>query len=149
MTTSPFDIHRSKVLGHYSTASWLRSVVMAMYSGSTHPVGLSVLASIDAEHFKAFNDMVAGYRQYGENDPAFMALAKDVMQRQEEEAAAAKRAKDLEDWCYAVKSELRIHGRKSGEVDDHYSWFEQQFDAGVTAADAVEAFVTRSSQPAA
>ena len=48
MTTSPFDIHRSKVLGHYSTASWLRSVVMAMYSGSTHPVGLSVLASIDA-----------------------------------------------------------------------------------------------------
>lgn len=106
MSTSPFEIHRSKVLGHYSTAAWLRAVVMALFSGSSHKVGLSNLASIDAEHFKAFNDMVTGYRQNGENDPAFMALAKDVIRRQE-------------------------------------SWFEGQFDIGMAAADAVEAFIKR------
>ena len=143
MSTSPFEIHRSKVLGHYSTAAWLRAVVMALFSGSSHKVGLSNLASIDAEHFKVFNDMVTGYRQNGENDPAFMALAKDVIRRQEEEATAAERAEHLEDWCSAVKSELRAHGKKSGELDDHYSWFEGQFDIGMAAADAVEAFIKR------
>jgi hypothetical protein len=143
MTTSPFETHREKVLGHYSTAAWLRSVVMALYSGSTHKVGLSNLASVDAEHYKAFSDMIAGYRQNGENDRVFMALAIDVIKRQKEEAAAEEREAALEGWCGTVKSEMRIRGIKPHELDDHYSWFEGKFDIGMTAADAMEAFSNR------
>lgn len=143
MATSPFEVHRDKILGHYSTAWWLRGVVMAMWNGDGYQVGLSHLVNLDADHFAAFAEMTAHYHRHGENDPAFMALANEVWKRQAEEKAAKDREEKLEKWCSTVKSELRIHGRKSGDLDDHYSWFEGQFNSGMAAAGAVEAFISR------
>lgn len=89
-TPSPFITHRSMVLGHYSTAKWLRRVVMAMYSGEANPVGLSQLTNLDAAHFAAFEAMVAQYRRVGENDPALHALAQEIQERWDAEKAAAE-----------------------------------------------------------
>ncbi len=72
---SPFVVHRAKIIGDYGTAEWLRSVVLAMWNGSAHKVGLSKLVSLDDEHFRAFMEMLESYRRHGENDPAFLAIA--------------------------------------------------------------------------
>jgi hypothetical protein len=85
---SPFITHRNKVLGYYNTASWLRQLVLAMWSGSNHKVGLSQLAGVDEDHAKAALDMLHGYRKNGENDPAFMTLADECLDRLKEEGAA-------------------------------------------------------------
>jgi hypothetical protein len=95
---SPFRVHRDKVLGYYSTAGWLRNVVMALWRGSAHPVGLSKLAGVDDQHFQAFIDMVTHYRREGENDLAFRQLVQDVEARIHEEKSAAERGKQLEAW---------------------------------------------------
>lgn len=87
---SPFQRHRGLVLGHYSTAAWLRSVVMAMWNGHDYKVGLGNLVSLDQRHFDACIEMFAHYRKHGENDPAFLGLADDVRQRMEQEAAAER-----------------------------------------------------------
>lgn len=140
---SPFHKHRDKVLGHYGTASWLRSVVLAMWNGTGYPVSLSKLTGLDAEHYEAFREMCDSYREHGEGDPAFMALADEVRKRVEQEQAAERRAADFEDWSREAKYELREAGRKSHELDDHYTWFEQQFDAGQSPKLAVDAFCLR------
>jgi hypothetical protein len=87
---SPFQRHRGLVLGHYATAAWLRSVVMAMWNGHDYKVGLGQLGSLDARHFDACMDLFAHYRKHGENDPAFLRLADEVRRRMEQEAAAER-----------------------------------------------------------
>lgn len=79
--SSPFLTHRAKVLGHYSTAAWLREVVMALYSGSMHRVGLSNVHTIDAEHYGAFYDMVTHYRKVGETDLTLHDLVQAIKER--------------------------------------------------------------------
>ena len=139
---SPFIKHRDKVLGHYGTAAWLRSVVMAMWNGSDHKVSLSNLTGLDHNHYTAFLEMVTGYREKGEGDPAFMALADEVRARQAEEHAAEAKQAQLDSWCGDVKYELRAIGCRSSEVDDYYDWFEHQFDAGIDPRDAAKAFAS-------
>jgi hypothetical protein len=136
---SPFRKHRDKVLGHYSTASWLRGVVMAMWNGSAHPVGLSKLTNLDAEHFAAFVDMVSHYRKVGENDPAFERLVRDVEARLAAEQQAVAREADLEVWLRAVKQSLRLIGKPTSLVEDRYEWFSVRFDAGDTPEAAAAA----------
>jgi hypothetical protein len=136
---SPFGVHRDKVLGHYSTASWLRRVVMALWSGSTHPVSLSPLGTLDAAHYAAFNEMLDHYRRYGESDPALRRLVSEIDARMQAERAAEERDKALEAWCAQVKRELRAVGRPTGDVDDRYSWYEAQFDAGAAPGDVARA----------
>lgn len=46
MALSPFLTHRDKVLGYYNSASWLRAMVLALWRGSTHKVGLSQLGVV-------------------------------------------------------------------------------------------------------
>jgi len=135
-TKSPFIVHRDKILGHYSAASWLRGVVLSLWSGGECPVGLSHLASVDAAHYAAFSDMVAGYRAHGENDPAFMSLALEVREREAEDLAAKERSKNFENWLSAVKHELRVVGVGSDAADEDYNWFEAKYNANITAADA-------------
>ena len=136
MQESPFLRHRDKVMGHYSTAVWLRRVVLAMWSGSTDPVGLSQLGSLDDEHYRAFADMTAHYRLRGENDPAFHALVQSIQERQREEQEAKDRDARLERWCSETKACLRERGLRSGELDDRYNWFESLFDQGKSPEDA-------------
>lgn len=126
---SPFGKHRDKVLGHYSTASWLRRVVLAMWRGSAHPVTLSPLTNVDAEHFSAFVEMVTHYRKVGENDPAFMRLAEEVLDRLAEEQSAAAREDKFDEWLRAVRHELRGAGKPPTLADDRYEWFSGRFDA--------------------
>lgn len=141
---SPFERHRDKILGHYSTASWLRKIVMALWNGSGHPVGLSNLTNLDAEHFRAFQEMVEHYHRHGENDQAFMRLALECKARGEEEEAARVRAGRFETWDQDAKYELRVLGLDSGATDDYFNWFEAQFDAGATPAAAAGAWKARS-----
>ncbi|AMR77984.1 DUF7673 family protein [Cupriavidus nantongensis] len=134
--TSPFVAHRDKVLGHYSTAAWLRRLVLAMWNGNAYPVGLSQLTNLDDSHAKAVLEMLSSYRQNGENDATFMALAEECRARLEEEAAAAQRADEFEAWLRQVRSELRTVGLSRDLADDRYDWFEGKFNAGLTPGDA-------------
>jgi hypothetical protein len=93
---SPFKIHGDMVLWHYSTATWLRQLVLAMWNGSVYQVGLSKLASIDDDHAKAAFEMLLSFRRRDETDKEFMDLAQKCRERLEEEAAAAKRAEELD-----------------------------------------------------
>ena len=140
---SPFTKHRDKVLGQYSTASWLRSVVLAMWNGTGYPVGLSRVASLDADHYAAFSEMLESYRDNGEDDPAFMALADEARAMVEREAAANDRYEALEDWLKDVKRSLREIGQKSHEAENYYEWFAKRFDDGKAPSDAAKEFSER------
>ena len=145
MKPSPFEVHREKVLGHYRTAVWLRSVVLALWGGAEYPAGLSELGAIDSGHYQAFLDMVESYHQHGENDPAFMSLALEVLERGKEEAAANEREDRHKDWRSNARHELRVLGVGGGVLDDEYNWFESQFDLGTTPADAAQASANKKS----
>lgn len=129
-TQSPFITHRDKVLGHYSTASWLRDVVMALHSGSSNPVGLSQLWRLDAAHFAAFQEMVAHYYRHGESDHGFVQLIKKVQARRVEERQAVEREAEFEAWLREAKKCLRESGKPAALGDDRYEWFSRRFDAG-------------------
>lgn len=75
--------------------------------------------------------MIQSYRQNGERDSAFMTLALECQERIETEAAASERAARLERWCKDAQYTVRQTGGRAYYVDDHYAWFERQFDAGV------------------
>lgn len=129
---SPFSTHRDKVLGHYGTASFLRAVVLALWNGNGYKVGLSSICNLDQDHYAAFLEMIGHYRNFGESDRAFMALAKEVEARVAEEKRAAERAEDFEAWCREICYEIRQSGGAAARsatdlVDEHYSWLDNQF----------------------
>lgn len=133
---SPFTTHRATVLGHYSTAAWLRGVVMALWNGTDHPVRLDRVSGTDDDHFKVFSEMVGHYRLHGENDPAFVQLVKEVETRRQEEREAYERSVRFEAWCADVETELRRLKKPVDLVSDRYSWLEKRFDAGDNPANA-------------
>lgn len=133
---SPFQQYRHLVLGHYSTAAWLRMLVMAMWNGNAYKAGLSQLANVDEKHFDAAVRMMAHFRKHGENDPAFMSLADAIRERMDEERTAAEREERLEEWCRRARIALRDRGLRPDLVEDQYSWFERQFDSGKTPQEA-------------
>lgn len=135
---SPFSRHRDLVLGYYGTASWLRAVVLALWSGSTNPVSLSRIGGVDERHFNAFLEMLRHYWQFGENDDAFMSLAQEVLARHEEEQRAAARAEAFDRWSTEVRSALKRAGRKDAEdlIERFDGRLEEQFDAGTAATEA-------------
>jgi hypothetical protein len=134
--TSPFVVHRDKVLGHYSTASWLRRLVLSMWNGTDYPVGLANLTNLDDDHANAAFEMMGSYREYGEKDWTFMTLANECRERQEQEEAAQKRADDLEWWMSEARKTARNIGLDAGITDDMYSWFENKFDTGFGPSEA-------------
>lgn len=138
MSASPFLKYRDMVLGYYSTAGWLRRVIMAMWNGNDYKTGLSQITGLDAQHYQAFSEMVAHFRQYGESDSAFMALANDIRARMAEEQAAADREVALEAWLDGVKHHTRLtRSATANAIDDHYGWLERQFDDGVSSEQAM------------
>lgn len=132
--TSPFVTYRDKVLGYYGTASWLRKLVLSMWNGTDYQVGLSNLASVDDEHYAAALAMIQSYRHNGERDPEFMTLAEACQQRAEAEKAASRRSARFDSWCQEVQFDLRRASQRASYIEDHYTWFEQQFDDGVEPA---------------
>jgi hypothetical protein len=140
MSASPFPKYRDMVLGYYSTAGWLRRVRMAMWNGNDYKTGLSQITGLDAQHYQAFSEMVAHFRQYGESDSAFMALANDIRTRMAEEKAAADREVALDAWLDDVKHQTRLtRSAIANAIDDHYGWLERQFN-GVFAISPITAF---------
>ncbi len=141
---SPFSVHRDKVLGHYATATWLRSVVLAMWNGSCNKVGLTSLTNLDSAHYSAFLEMVESYRIHGENDPGFMSLVSEVRARKDEEQRAADRQALLEDWLDAVKEALAREGVRTGVVSDQYDWFESLYNKSTKTSEAAHAYCCRN-----
>lgn len=138
MSASPFLKYRDMVLGYYSTAGWLRRVIMAMWNGNDYKTGLSQITGLDARHYQAFSEMVAHFRQYGESDSAFMALANDIRTRMAEEQAAADREVALDAWLDGVKHHTRLtRSATANAIDEHYGWLERQFDDGVSSEQAM------------
>lgn len=137
MSASPFLKYRDMVLGYYGTAGWLRRVIMAMWNGNDYKTGLSQITGLDAQHYQAFSEMVAHFRQYGESDSAFMALANDILARMAEEQAAADREVALDAWLDDVRDHSQPTRRATeNAIDDHHGWLTRQFDDGVSAEQA-------------
>ena len=138
MSASPFLKCRDMILGYYSTAGWLRRVIMAMWSGNDYKTGLSQITGLDAQHYQAFSEMVAHFRRYGESDSAFMALANDIRTWMAEEQAAADREAALDAWLDGVKRHTRLpRSATANAIDDHYGWLERRFDDGVSPEQAM------------
>lgn len=80
---SPFVTHRKKILGNYGAGHFLQSVVLAMYNGRLYKADLSGLTNLDQEHLEVFLKMTASYACYGENDSAFLSLARECVELRE------------------------------------------------------------------
>ena len=143
--TSPFYTHREKIVGHYGTAAWLRQVVMSMWHGFEHPVGLGELKGLDEDHYSAFCEMISHYHQSGTNDLALRRLVLEI----EDQIAADAQAAALEErfivWCQAVRTHLREFGSPGHLVDDRATWFQHHFKAGASPYAAALSCVQLSS----
>lgn len=134
--SSPFKTHRKKVLGMYSTAAWMRRVVLALWSTDNAMPPLVRLQQLDDSHFAAFNEMLAQYRRVGETDPDFQALVVEVEAMVAEEQAARVHAARFESWCNEVVAALGLLAKDPEMVQDRYNWFEDQFNAGASPTKA-------------
>lgn len=85
---NPFLEYRQHILGGYSTAERLAALVLHLFN-SRHPVDLSsLLANADHEHRAIALHLMAHYARYGENDPIFMGLARQILRRNHPELFA-------------------------------------------------------------
>ena len=79
---SPFVRFRSQILGYYSTGQRLASLVLHLYNGNNWMTDLpSLLGNADEEHTCIALKCIAWYAVHGENDPDFMALAREILRR--------------------------------------------------------------------
>lgn len=82
LTTNPFTAYRSEICGRYSTALRLAALVKHLFNGSAHPVRLdNLLSNADEHHARIALELIAHYARYGENCADFMALARDLVER--------------------------------------------------------------------
>jgi hypothetical protein len=81
-TNSPFAKHAGLLLQHdHSTAQRLARCVLSLYNGEEWPCQLDWIASFDTPHLQLLLDMLVSYRRYGENDPHFMNLGRQLWDR--------------------------------------------------------------------
>lgn len=80
--TSPFIRYREQIMGGYSTAYRLASLVLHLYNGNEWTLDITtLLRNADDNHVRIALELMAWYAQYGENDQAFMALAREILRR--------------------------------------------------------------------
>jgi len=135
--TSPFPQHRDMVMGHYSTAAWMRTFVLAMSDDAGEQVDLADFRYLDHEHARAAVEMLDAYRD-NPHAPGFASLVEACRQRRREEQAAAIRDRALEAWLPLVTRALRQRGLYAGMAEDKYAWFAVRFDAGDTPEQAAQ-----------
>lgn len=76
---SPFSEHAELVLkGQYSTAQWLKNLVLSLWNGRLYPIGMSGLGRCDARHAAIAVSFIQHYAEHGEADEAFMRLARTL-----------------------------------------------------------------------
>lgn len=79
---NPFVAYRSEILGYYSTAQRLATLVLHLFNGNKWVVDLpSLLGNADEHHSRIALECCAWYAQHGENDQAFMALGREILRR--------------------------------------------------------------------
>ena len=80
--SSPFARHADKLSGNYSTSLRLQSLVLHLYNDEDWPVRLgSLFWGADEEQTQAALEMMASYARLGENDPAFMEVARRLAEK--------------------------------------------------------------------
>lgn len=79
---NPYLVHRAEILGGYSTAQRLASLVLHLYNGNRWMPDLpSLLGNADENHTAIALRCIAWYAEKGENCPVFMALAREILRR--------------------------------------------------------------------
>lgn len=78
---SPFKTYRREILSGYSTAQRLAALTLHLWNGA-YPVRLDTLfANADQHHTLIALELMESYATWGENDPDFMALGREIYQR--------------------------------------------------------------------
>lgn len=77
MSESPFKTHRNILLDHYGAAQFLRLFTLSMWNGNAFPIGLSWMGRLDERHGKIMQELFCHYCEHGENDDAFMSVARE------------------------------------------------------------------------
>lgn len=95
-SVSPFITHRAVILSRYGAATTLQDLTMSMWNGSDYPVSLSRFGAFDSTHCAIALEMICWYATHGENDPAFMQIALDILAQRETFATAVAETERLE-----------------------------------------------------
>ena len=138
MKQSPFLTHRHILLNDYGAAITLRSLTLSLWNGRNWPADLSRVAGLDEQHFTIAIELIAWYRQYGENDPDFMDTGRDCEAMALEAKRQAEQQKAYEGWEQRVILALRRNGKSADLALDHYEWFFARFEQGLTPDQAAE-----------
>ena len=77
MPESPFKTHKDILLAHYGGAQFLRLFTLSMWNGNAFPIGLSWMNRLDERHGKIMQELFCHYCAHGENDAAFMSVARE------------------------------------------------------------------------
>lgn len=79
---NPFIAYRDQIMGGYSTAYRLADLVLHLYNGNEWTLNITtLLANADELHTRIALELQAWYARHGENDHAFMALAREILRR--------------------------------------------------------------------
>ncbi|HHX4472902.1 TPA: hypothetical protein ACVBCY_003887 [Aeromonas hydrophila] len=138
MMESPFLTHRHILLNGYGAAITLRGITLSLWNGRNWPADMRNVAGLDDQHFAIAQELLAWYRQYGENDPDFMATGRDCEAIALDEKKQAEKQKAYDGWEQRVILVLRRNGKSADLTLDNYEWFFSRFEQGITPELAVE-----------
>ncbi|MDO8933355.1 MAG: hypothetical protein Q7U97_13255 [Rhodocyclaceae bacterium] len=86
---SPFLRHRDVILGHYSTATRLQSLVLHLWNDGNEVRLANLFGNADEKHTRIALELIASYTRHGENDAHFMRLANEIRDMRAAEKARA------------------------------------------------------------
>ncbi|BCK65797.1 hypothetical protein KAM448_35200 [Aeromonas caviae] len=138
MKESPFLTHRHILLNGYGAAITLRGLTLSLWNGRNWPADMSRMAGLDDQHFAIAQELLAWYRQYGENDPDFMETGRDCETIALEAKRQAEQQQAYAGWEQLVERELGNRGKRRDLAFDRYEWFFARFQQGLTPAQAAE-----------
>lgn len=88
---SPFHRHRKILLHHdYSGAQTLQSFALSCWNGNTWQFRGDRLTSLDQKHLTIFLELAQQYSRHGENDPVFMEVCREMIEKRRRWAAENK-----------------------------------------------------------
>lgn len=143
MKQSPFLAHRHILLNGYGAAITLRSITLSLWNGRKWPADMSRVAGLDEQHFAIVLELLAWYRQYGENDPDFMEAGRDCEAMALEAKRQSDKQKAYEGWEQRVILVLRRNGKSGDLALDNYEWFFSRFEQGITPDLAAEQAISQ------
>lgn len=138
MKESPFLTHRHILLNGYGAAITLRGITLSLWNGRNWPADMSRVAGLDDQHFAIAQELLAWYRQHGENDPDFMETGRDCEAMALQSKREAEQQQAYAGWELLVERELGRLGKSKDLAFDRYEWFFARFQQGLTPAQAVD-----------